>query len=589
MSTVSAWVRPMMAVVAAVGGVAAVGPRAEAQLRADQVLVVYDSRIPDSLQVAEYYAGSAAVPGGVGGRPGTRPGVRAVNLAGITPTPPVLPPGDITYTQFVNGLRDPLRTWLAANDPEDHLRCLVLTKGLPHRIWEQNYPGEVPSQAGARFVNGIYCSASVDSELTLLWQNLGGLTEITAGTRSTGLIINPYYRQTRPVDSWPTVHRRTAKVFSTPLNNAGLGPGAFWTALVTDPLLAPAPTQLTPGDMYLVCRLDADTVADVFAKLDRAVSGVGPEGFGRGVPVDVDNVAVLLDESGSNGVIDVVSGGPELDNQDITLITGTLAIRGGDDYEQTRYLMAGIHPPSNLPPSDANPPGPELRYLASNIRYDAASGSTNFLVGPRVSYPGTVPSQIVSTPAILVSGYGSNHSGLPTGAAMTWATSFHLHPAAVFNSLESFNGRQFGGVPPPTPTQGQLMQQQAASFIAAGGTLAVANVWEPFSTATADNLPIARAFLHGHLSWGEAAYSSMVGLSWQQIVLGDPLTRLVRSREDFDADGRITVEDLYAWSRATPALRTDINRDGARNDLDRLILEGAVRASRDLDMRGRQR
>jgi len=51
-----------------------------AQLAEDQVLVVYDSRVPDSLAVAEYYAGSRKVPGGAGGLACVRPGEHVVNL-----------------------------------------------------------------------------------------------------------------------------------------------------------------------------------------------------------------------------------------------------------------------------------------------------------------------------------------------------------------------------------------------------------------------------------------------------------------------------------------------------------------------------
>ena len=34
----------------------------------------------------------------------------------------------------MDGVVDMLRAWLAANDPRGRIRCLVLTKGLAHRI-----------------------------------------------------------------------------------------------------------------------------------------------------------------------------------------------------------------------------------------------------------------------------------------------------------------------------------------------------------------------------------------------------------------------------------------------------------------------
>ena len=69
-------------VISAVCALATFAGSASAQLRPEEVLVVYDSRLADSLAVAEQYAGSARVPGGVGGLAGARPGVRVVTAPG---------------------------------------------------------------------------------------------------------------------------------------------------------------------------------------------------------------------------------------------------------------------------------------------------------------------------------------------------------------------------------------------------------------------------------------------------------------------------------------------------------------------------
>jgi hypothetical protein len=557
---------------------------ARAQLRPEQVLLVYDARVSDSLEIAAYYAGSAKVPGASVTRAGTRPGVRVMNLAGSTST--ALTGPDIDYGQFTSGLRNPIRSWLAANDPRNTIRCIVLTKGIPFRIYEMNYPGEVPSQAGARLNAGTYGSSSVDSELSLLRQDLGGMTNTTGGTFSTGGILNPYWLQTQPINAWPSVYIGQPKAFVSTANNAGLGLGGVWSAPVSAPGAAANPNQLTPGDIYIVCRLDGTTLAQVQASLDRAVSGVSPSGFGAAIPVNVDAVSVVLDESDSNGFVDV-SFNNEIDNQSVTYGLPGVNLKGGDDYEQTRYLMTGINPPSNLPPSDGNPGAPDARFASANVFSDASSGATNFFVGPRVTYGGTVPGQVISGSVLLLATYGANHNGTPGNAATTYPSSFNYHPAAVFNTIESFNGRQLNGVPVAQPNQSQFFQGQIADFIAAGGTFGVANVWEPFAFSVADNYMIARNFLQGHLSWGEAAYSSLQFLSWQQIVLGDPLARVVRSREDMNSDGRVNIDDLYLWTRG--AIRTDINRDGVANTTDQLILEGAARSTRDTDMRGTQR
>lgn len=564
---------------AAVGGLCASVASASGLTR-EQVLVVYDSRIPDSRAVAEYYAGSAAVPGGSGTFAGTRRGVRVMNLATAPGSPAVVPGPDVDYNEFTTRLRNPIRAWLSANDPQRTIRCIVLTKGLSHRIWETNYPGEVPTQAASRFNGGIYCSASVDSELVFLTQDLGGTTNTAAGTRSTGGIVNPYYRQTLPINSWSTVAIATTKNFGVPTSSPQVGSGQIWSGVANNfDVNGVAQTQTSPGDMYLVVRLDAPTVADVYAMLDRAVLSSG------GTPVDTDTVGVILDESASNGVIDTASNS-EFDNRNIAFTFGLLNIRGGDDYEQTRYLLAGVNGTGTSAPADGNPNAPERRYAQSSVRYNAVgAAATDFLVGPRITYPGTSLSQIISAPIILLATLGANHGNTPGNSGTTYAGSFNYADGAVFNSIESYNGRQFGTVPAPTAIQGQLQQEQVADFIAAGGTFGVGTVWEPFAEFATDNLPIARNFLSGNLTWAEAAYSAIPLVSWQQVVIGDPLGRHIRSREDANSDGAIGIEDMYVWRTAT----SDITRDGTVTVADANALEAGVRASRDTDMRGRQR
>jgi len=123
------------------------GP-AGAQLREPQVLVVYDSRIADSLALAEFYAGSANVPGGAGSIAGIRPHVLALDIstrpatagggqAGVFPQQ-----ADISYDTFKGRLRDPLRAYLAQQNLIYRIRCILLTKGIPHRI--QNISNTAP-------------------------------------------------------------------------------------------------------------------------------------------------------------------------------------------------------------------------------------------------------------------------------------------------------------------------------------------------------------------------------------------------------------------------------------------------------------
>ncbi|MBL0870538.1 MAG: hypothetical protein IBJ18_08185 [Phycisphaerales bacterium] len=553
---------------AMVAGVLGISTSASAQLRPEQVLVVYDSRVFSSTDttsptgfvsrdVAEYYAGSAKVPGGAGNQPGVRPGVRTVNLASINAPQSTFP--DLSVTQWVNNIRNPLRTWLSTNDPNGEIRCIVLTKGIPSRIFQTSpmYAGDLPNSAANSFTAGTYTTSSIDSELALLWQDLGGETNTAGGTFATGIIANPYWRSTLPISAWPTLNRRTAKNFTRLFTSPASSVGMFWTASQINTNNPPLTTELTPGDMYLVSRLDGATVGDVRGMIDRA----------QNLVVDVDTASFIFDEANADPLTNATANS-EFDN------FGYSPLFGGDDYEQTRDAILA-----------------DGRYVASRVRSDFLSGVNNFLVGPRVNYNGQ--GGLVTTPVLLVSGYGSNAPGTlpgdgttptPPEVRSTYAASFNLAPGAIFNSTESFNGRDFGGLGQPPA----FVQMQASAFIAAGGTFAAVNAWEPFTISIPDDLQIARNFILGNLSWGEAAFTALPALSFQQIIIGDPLARMVRTCDDLTGDARISVEDLYAWFAAS-ASRKDLNRSGTVTDTDRRFVEDAVRSARDTDMVGSQR
>ena len=513
---------------------------ARAQLKPEEVLVVYDSRLSDCRPVAEYYAGSAKVPGGAGGQPGVHPHVNVVNLAALGV--PALNTGDTNYAEFITRLRDPLRAHLAATGLTTKVRSIVLCKGIPHRIQDTDNAavGDNPPVAEAEFLAGDYNCASVDSELTLLWQNLNtGEAGGGGDSKSDGLILNPYARATLPIAAFTSANIAAAKTLTQVESPAGL----IWSGAS-----GVGPAQLTPGDMYLVCRLDGRSVLDVRAMIDRA----------QNLTVNPDTAVFVLDESNSNALADAAET-DELDNQ------GPPELRLGDDYEQTRDLLFA-----------------DRRYLAANIRYNALGGNANFLVGPRVEFDGL--GLVVRGPVLLLATEGANHSiiqNTPPTPAMgsQYPRSFKYARGAVFNSIESANGRDFGGLGP------NFGQAQAADFIAAGGTFAVANVWEPFTWTIADNLPITRSFFLGGLSWAEAAYAALPALSFHQIVLGDPLARVMRTSEDINGDGTLNVDDLYAWQ----AMPRDLNHDGVANAVDRRILETAVRGSESTFMKGPQR
>jgi len=532
---------------------------ATAQLRPSQVLVVYDSRLGDSAAVARHYAGSASVPGGSTFIAAARPGVRVLDLSTIAGAGFDTVVSDITYPTFVARLRDPIRVHLAAQGLTRTVRCLVLTRGLPHRILHT--PNLVdPNQFALLgdnpgFFGTVLCSpsssgnlnfASVDSELTLLQQNLSANEAgVNADSFSDGMIINPYWKSAQPIGAFQSAGITIPKAFSLPGTgfqcSAG-GPiisfnGVYWTNT------SGLPASLTPGDIYLVTRLDAASLAATLAMIDRA----------RAPIASTPQATFILDK----------------DSQAFDA-SAPPALSSGTDYDLTQTLLFTT----------------SRRFPTPNIRFNAANNWSGFLVGPNVSFSPQTP-VVISNPIILVASYGANHSATSgsridsTPAAGAWGTGFNYAPGAVFTSVESYSARAFNGL-------GQnpfVVQQQTADVLAAGATFAIGHAWEPLSWTIADNQFIVQNFHLGTLSWAEAAWSSIPVLSWQHVVLGDPLARLGRSSEDLNADGRVDIEDLYAW-RAAPV---DLNFSGAADDTDFRILETIVRRAELTNLKADQR
>lgn len=513
--------------------------QARAQLRPDQVLVVYDSRRVSQRDVAEFYAGSTKVPGGVGGRPGVYPQVHVFNLQ--TSGAPAASPGNISYADFVAQIRNPIRAHLQSAGLERQIRCIVLTKGMPHRIEDSDNAliGDQPSNMSVEFTDGDANCASVDNELVLLWVDLdAGEAGAPGDSFSDGLFLNPYRNSTTPIGAYTNrfITEPKAPVMQ------GLTPGRYWKSDDT----APIEQQIRPGDLYLVVRLDGHTQADIEAMVNRA----------QGLIYDVNAAAFVLDESGSNGIADT-GANSELDNQ-----IGPMRVN--DDFESTRDLLLA-----------------DGRFSPARIHYNALGGTANWIVGPNVDY-GSEGLRVTDS-LILLAHYGSNHGNAPDGAGVsandTFADSFNYLPGAIFNTIESYNARAFG------PLGTRFNQEQVADFMAAGGTFGIGHCWEPFAITVTDTYPLVRNFILGRMTWAEAAYTALPTLSWHYIVVGDPLARTFRSCEDVNGDGRLDIEDVYAW-HANP---TDLNRDGQANLLDVQLLESSVRGSVFEDLGGRER
>ena len=116
--------------------------------------------------------------------------------------------GDISYTDYGSRIAVPVRDYLTSGvgPTAESIIAICLLRPIPHRIRDTDYTtvGDLPAQAGTEFENGDATYASVDCELTLLFQHL---TTGEAGGRMDSLadncIDNPYHGSTAYLDPPP--------------------------------------------------------------------------------------------------------------------------------------------------------------------------------------------------------------------------------------------------------------------------------------------------------------------------------------------------------------------------------------------------
>ena len=95
---------------------------------------------------------------------------------------------------------------------------------------------------------------------------------------------------------------------------------------------------------------------------------------------------------------------------------------------------------------------------------------------------------------------------------------FGYLPGALFMSYESYNGHSFRW--PNRRGQGLI-----ADFIRMGGTGGVANVKEPYNVACGDESIMFVEYFKGR-NLAESCYKGIRFLSWQEVVVGDPLCKI---------------------------------------------------------------
>ncbi|WP_428388316.1 dockerin type I domain-containing protein [Mucisphaera sp.] len=478
-------------------------------LEEHNVLVVYNSADPDSQAVYNHYLTA-------------RPSVIGFDLNDPTVTGSLF-----TYTDYTSKLRDPIRSFLTTNNLEEQIGVITLTKGIPHRIDDRNNPG-AGNNGGTAFTlldTGNATYASVDAELTLLWQDTEtGEANGSFDSPADNIVANPFWRSTINLMDFD-------RSGITNANSFDLTPGVGYT--MQEP---GSNNDSDAGDILLTARLDGYTVNDVKAMIDRAQNPV----------YNTNHYTIILDEDAAG----------DFDKASFTNIN-----QNAEDYDSLNTLLNFFYP-----------------------AHDFDQNNADFLIGENTTaYQGSAPTRVVEGQVAALLTYGGNHDLGDPADNENFIPTFEgqLIDGAIYNGLESFSARDFGGITAGFRDQGQL-----AEWIAIGGTFGTGTVYEPFTFGVADNeLMIPRFLLDGvgafpGMTWVEAAWAGIPYLSWQNVVLGDPLAtatlvdvNLGDVPGDLDLNAFLDIRDLellatlISETSLDPAFDLDTDGDTDADDI----------------------
>lgn len=412
----------------------------------ENVLIVANDKVPGSVQVAERYEKARHVPGDQ---------LLRLNAP---------PTEEITHAEFDRDIQAPIAKWLASGARQDRILYIVLARGIPLRI--SGTPGR----------NGT--TASVDSELTLLYRRMTGVAASTSGP-----IANPYYAGAAGID---TLKRLTHKTH----------------------------------DIYLVTRLDGFSVDDALGLVDR---GASPSKDGRilldSVPATpaadlrskwLESAAARLRAAGLNDRVVYETTSRALQNE-----TGVLG-----------YYSWGSNDPS-------------LTARTQGLRF----------------VPGALASMFLSTDARTF-----------------------LQPPAGWTPGRLFGPRDFAG----------STQSLSGDLVRSGATGVAGQVAEPYLDGAVRPDILFPAYIAG-FNLAEAFYLATPYVSWQTVVLGDPLCAPFRATPVQGSDLNPAIDpdtELPLWfsarrlaavaAQGPPALQKLMLRAEAR--LAREDLDGAIEA-----------
>ncbi|MEZ5339817.1 MAG: TIGR03790 family protein [bacterium] len=131
---------------------------------------------------------------------------------------------------------------------------------------------------------------------------------------------------------------------------------------------------------------------------------------------------------------------------------------------------------------------------------------------------------------IAYAGWGMNHTGGSWPHAREYILDdlqFSYLPGAAWLSYESFNGLDLDSADPDNDRSDiTRWQGMICDFLHRGGSCAVGHVYEPWTIGMADERVVFYRYCVRGDNWIESAYKGLRTLSWQDIVVGDPLCRV---------------------------------------------------------------
>ncbi|MEM9083524.1 MAG: hypothetical protein AAGB34_08010, partial [Planctomycetota bacterium] len=435
---------------------------------------------------------------------------------------PTLVVDRLSYAEFDTKVREPLAAYIDTNfvtlvDGLRHvtgLRAMATTRGLP---------GEISGTD--EFTGGFVSTfASFESELSLVMYDLRPTG--TEPDKDIGPIRNPWYTETGiDFSSTTLVVVNSLAAISSPSNKLAQQ-------------FVPLANTSHRHAVFPVCRLDGPQLNGV-SGVENAIAMI--ERTSQPITVPVCGVRALFDELPT-------STGADLDfNGDPPVYPAI------DDFDST------------------------VNYLDQLLLAGASSSMETFL-DSTLDFIDGQDAVAQETPLIAYGSFGENHdiNGSngedPPGVGVYLRSFDNFHPAAVFLSYESFNGNSVvaGGI--------RGGQQQALDFIGLGGSFTIAHVREPTTIFVAKFRWLLENFYEHNLTFAEAAFASIPGVSWQSTPVGNPLARLDLvpfGNADVNGDGVANVEDIYHFT-ASPV---DFDCSGSANIFDRAALEAFLRSN----------